>query len=90
MDLQWNSDAFLQLPEDSENKHYYVSSPKKAKEKLLADFPRKLELGAEKWPVGDLVQALKTCCHPLGSQRGKSDQLSPGPVELVAAALELG
>lgn len=47
MDLQRNSDAFLQPQEDSENKHYYISSPKKAKEKLLANFPRKLELCAE-------------------------------------------
>lgn len=47
MDLQWNFSALLQPPEDSENKHYYISSPKKAKEKLLVDFPRKLELCAE-------------------------------------------
>lgn len=47
MDLQWNSDAFSPPQEDSENKHYYISSPKKAMEKLLADFPRKLELCAE-------------------------------------------
>lgn len=54
MDLQWNSDAFLLPQEDSENKHYYISSPKKAMEKLLADFPRKLELCAENglWVTG--------------------------------------
>ena len=47
MDLQWNSDAFLQPQEDSENKHYYINCPKKAKEKLLADCPGKTELCAE-------------------------------------------
>lgn len=47
MDLQWNSDAFLQPLEDSENKHDCISSAKKAKEKLLVNFLRKLELCAE-------------------------------------------
>lgn len=47
MDLQWNADAFPRPHKDSENKYYYISSPRKAKKKLLADFPRKPELCAE-------------------------------------------
>lgn len=47
MDLQWNADAFPQPPKDSENKYYCISSPRKAKKKLLADSLRKPELCAE-------------------------------------------
>lgn len=84
MDLQWNADAFPRPHKDSENKHYYISSLRQAKKKLLADFPRKPELCAE----NGLWVTWCGLCTPFGSQWPHSDQAFSGPVELMAAALE--
>lgn len=88
MDLQWNSDAFLQPQENSENKHYYISSLKKTKEKLLADFLRKLELCADNNLWGPAVGSKKLAVLPSDPRQGKSDQAFPGPIELMAADLK--